>query len=105
VAGVTATGQSGVQGGVADTTGMFGEQQRQGAADAAAAMSAGMSAENDRRHHYATDILPQGTAYGDVVNLPDVPDNAVPAANSSLYPWSGLEPTPADAGLAGDYPG
>ena len=61
-----------VQGAVLDTTAMNLEQQRQGEADVAAAMHAGMAAENDRRHHYGQDILPQGAAYGDAMDLAGV---------------------------------
>ena len=73
LAGVTATGASGTQGGVFDATAAFGEQAAAGAADVAAAMSAGMTAETDRRQHYAQDVLPQGASYGDAMTLPDVP--------------------------------
>jgi hypothetical protein len=42
-------------------------------ADISAAQVAGMNVDADRRAHYAADILPQGTSYGDEMNLPPVP--------------------------------
>jgi hypothetical protein len=104
VAGMTATGQGGVQVGVFDAA---ADQQSRLAgyeADIAAAQAAGHAAELGRRDHYNRDILPQGSSYGDEMALPPVPANAVPAEASDLYPWSGMEPTPASAGLAGPYP-
>lgn len=87
------------------TTAMFGEQAAAGTADAAAAMHAGMSAETDRRAHYAADILPTGAAYGDAMDIPLVPDAATPPAMSDLYPYAGQEPTPATVGFYhGDQP-
>jgi|ERR1017187_10406853 hypothetical protein len=76
---------------------MFAEQRQQGEADCAAAMSAGMAAELDRRSGYQAQALPLGSHIGDDLVLPAVPTNAVPPAMSDLYPWSGQEPTPADA--------
>jgi hypothetical protein len=73
-------------------------------ADVRAAQAAGMSAEHDRRDHYSVDILPPGAAYGDAMDIPPVPDAAVPPAMSDLYPYSGLEPTAAEAGMSGSYP-
>jgi hypothetical protein len=75
-----------------DTTGMFGQQRQAGEADVAAAQAAGMAAELDRRAGYHEDMLPQGADYGDQLDLPVVPDNAVPAAMSGLYPYQGDEP-------------
>jgi hypothetical protein len=69
-------------------------------ADARAAMHAGQNARNDMLGHYSQDILPQGAAYGDPMALPVVPANAVPASLSDLYPYSGMEPTPATTGFA-----
>jgi hypothetical protein len=96
------------QGGVLDTIAMFGEQAAAGTADCAAAMHAGMAAEDGRRQHYGQAILPAGSSYGDAMDLPPVPDNAVPPASSDLYPWPGQEPTPAAAGTdfytTGDEP-
>jgi hypothetical protein len=80
-----------------DTTGEFQGQRVAGEADCRAAQAAGMDAEDRRRQHYGQDILPVGAAYGDAVDLPPVPDNATPPAMSDLYPWAGLEPTPAGA--------
>ena len=37
-----------------------------------------MSRRDDRRGHYGTDILPQGAAYGDDMDLPPVDSNANP---------------------------
>jgi hypothetical protein len=71
----------------------------------AAAQAAGHAADSDRRGRYEAGMLPLGTTgHGDVVTLPEVPTNAVPPASSSLYPWSGLEPTPAAVAVEG-YPG
>jgi hypothetical protein len=53
--------QAALQGGVRDLTGERLSQLAGYEADCSAAMSAGMSAEHDRRNHYATDVLPQGT--------------------------------------------
>jgi hypothetical protein len=76
-----------------------------GIGDVAAAQAAGMSAEHDRRAHYAQDVLPVGASYGDAVNLPPVPAAAVPPAMSDEYPYAGMEPTPAAAGFPGQYGG
>lgn len=92
------------QGGVFDAAATFAEQAAAGTADAAAAMHAGMSAESDRRAHYAADVLPVGANYGDAVTLPLVPDNATPAVQSYLFPFSGDEPTPAGGPFGGDEP-
>src|SRR5262245_54582942 len=92
------------QGGVRDLTGERLGQLASYEQDCAAAQSAGMAAENRRRDHYAQDVLPQGAAYGDAMALPVVPDNAVPASQSFGYPFPGLEPTEAEAGMAGPYP-
>ena len=74
LAEVTATGASGTQGGVFDATANFADQRDQGEADVRAAQAAGMTAETDRRQHYATDVLPQGAMYGDLMDLPPVPE-------------------------------
>lgn len=60
------------QGRVMPTTAMFGEQAASGEAAVAAAMSYGMSADADRRAHYAADISPLGASYGDTISLPGV---------------------------------
>jgi hypothetical protein len=73
-------------------------------ADVRAAQMAGQDARNAMLAHYSQDILPQGAAYGDLMDLPPVPANAVPSEGSDLYPFSGTEPTPAGAGMAGPYP-
>jgi hypothetical protein len=72
--------------------------------DIATAQASGMSAEHQRRGHYGQDILPQGAAYGDAMTLPPVPANAVPSEASDLYPYPGLEPTPASAGFVHPSP-
>jgi hypothetical protein len=72
-------------------------------AEASAAMAAGMNADADRRGRYAASMAPLGASAGDAMNLPPVPDNAVPPAMSDLYPFAGMEPTPAAAGW--DYTG
>jgi hypothetical protein len=94
-----------LEGGVFDAQGQQASIIAAGEADAAAAMSAGMSAEGDRRNHYETDIMPAGAAYGDAMDLPVVPPAAVPPAMSDLFPYNGAEPTPADAGFSGVYGG
>ena len=86
-----------LQGGVRDLTGERLAQLAAGEADAGAAMAAGMAAEGDRRSGYQAQALPLGSHIGDDLVLPAVPTNAVPPAMSDLYPWSGQEPTPADA--------
>ena len=74
-------------------------------AAAQAAQAAGHAAETGRRQRYEAGMLPLGsTGHGDQMNLPEVPSNAVPPADSSLYPWSGMEPAPAAAGVD-NYPG
>ena len=76
-----------------------------GEADARAAQAAGMAGDRDRRGRYAGQVLPLGGAYGDQMIIPDVPDNALPPAQSDLYPWAGEEPVPSDAPwLYGDVP-
>jgi hypothetical protein len=64
-------------------------------AEAAAAMSSGMSADADRRGRYEASMNPLGASAGDLMTLPPVPSAAVPSADSDLYPYSGDEPTPA----------
>jgi hypothetical protein len=88
----------------ADTVGQQQERLSALEADCRAAQAAGMAAETDRRHHYGQDILPLGAAYGDAMDLPPVPPNVVPAEGSDLYPWSGMEPTPAGTGFAHPTP-
>jgi hypothetical protein len=80
-----------------DTVAEFAAVQAAALAECSAAQAAGTAAENDRRAHYAADVLPLGASYGDALALPPVPDNATPPAMSDLYPWAGLEPTPAGA--------
>ena len=87
--------------GARDTTGEYQTQMAAVEADCRAAQSAGMSAENGRRDHYAAGILPVGASYGDAVDIPVVPTNALPPAQSDEYPWQGMEPTPAAAGIGG----
>jgi hypothetical protein len=82
-----------------DTTAMNAEQQRQGEADCAAAMSTGMTADLARRQHYESAMMPIGAGPTDEMALPVVPANAVPPAMSNLYPYAGMEPTPAAAGF------
>jgi hypothetical protein len=108
VAGVTPTSASGTeQGGVMPTTAMFGEQAQAGAADVRAAQASAMSAEDSRRDHYQAQQMPIGGSIGDGMTLPDVPPAAVPPAMSDQYPYAGLEPTPAGAGVSvsGTLPG
>jgi hypothetical protein len=88
------------QSGVMPTTAMLSEQMAAGEADVRAAQASAMSAEDRRRGHYQAQAMPVGGHVGDVLTLPDVPANAVPPAMSDDYPYAGLEPTPAGAGLA-----
>ena len=67
--------------------------------DITAAQHAGMGAEHDRRAGYQAQALPLGGQIGDVVDLPLVPDAATPAVQSDLYPYAGMEPTPAGVGF------
>jgi hypothetical protein len=83
--------------GVRDLTGERLAQLAAGEADIASAQASGMAAEGDRRSGYQAQALPLGSHIGDDLVLPAVPTNAVPPAMSDLYPWSGQEPTPADA--------
>jgi hypothetical protein len=84
----------------ADQGGVFGAAADQAArlsgyeSDIAAAQSAGQDARNAMLAHYSQDILPQGSSYGDPMDLPEVPAYTVPPASSSLYPFSGDEPVP-----------
>lgn len=86
------------QGGVRDLTGERLSQLGAAEADIAAAQSAGQSADAGRRLHYVASQTPLGASYGDQMDLPPVPSAAVPPAMSDLYPYSGMEPTPAAAG-------
>ena len=58
------------QGPVRDLAGERLSQLAASEQDIAAAMHSGMTAETDRRSGYAADILPIGTAYGDLMDLP-----------------------------------
>ncbi len=100
VAPPTPTAPSGPeQGGVRDLTGERLSQLAASEAECAAAQSYGMAADADRRTGYAASTASLGAA----MSLPPVPDNAVPPAMSDLYPFAGMEPTPAAAGW--DYTG
>jgi hypothetical protein len=87
------------QGGVRDLTGERLARLAAGEADIAAAQSAGMAADAGRRQHYLASQTPLGASAGDQMTLPPVPSAAVPPAMSDLYPYSGMEPTPAAAGF------
>ena len=88
--------QVGVFDATADQAGRLGGYE----ADIRAAQASGQNARNAMLAHYGQDILPIGAAYGDPMALPPVPANAVPASLSDLYPYSGMEPTPATTGFA-----
>ena len=94
--GPSPVNQVGVFDATADQAGRLGGYE----ADARAAMQAGQNARNAMLGHYQLGILPVGSAYGDAMALPPVPANAVPASLSDLYPYSGMEPTPATTGFA-----
>jgi hypothetical protein len=87
------------QGGVRDLTGERLAALAASAAECAAAQSAGMGADSDRRGRYAAAMAPLGSGPTDEMTLPVVPANAVPPAMSDLYPYAGMEPTPAAAGF------
>jgi hypothetical protein len=72
-------------GGVRDLTGERLSQLAAGEADWAAAMSAGMSADADRRAHYAAAMAPLGASATDEIALPAVPEDATSVANDFLY--------------------
>jgi hypothetical protein len=79
-----------------DTVAMNLEQQRLGTADCAAAMDAGMSADGARRQHYETDILPIGSAYGDLMPVSSPPlDPAGPLGEAE--PWGATYDPPRGA--------
>ena len=82
-----------------DVTGEWLSQLAAVEAAVSAAQSAGMAADAGRRGHYASTMSPLGASYGDAMDLPPVPSAAVPPAISDLYPYSGMEPTPAAAGF------
>jgi hypothetical protein len=88
-----------------DTVAEFAAVQADALAECSAAQAAGMDARNAMLGHYQAQALPLGSQVGDPVSLPLVPDASVPPAMSDLYPFPGLEPTEADAGMAGPYHG
>lgn len=63
----------------------YPEQMVSAEADVAAAQAAGQAAELGRRQHYAQDILPQGTSYGDAMDLPVVPEQVTSPTAGFLY--------------------
>jgi len=85
---LTPAGQGGVFDATWDQAGRLGGYE----SDIRAAQAAGMDARNVMLGHYSQDILPQGAAYGDAMNLPEVPSNSLPAASSTGY-LGGDEPT------------
>jgi hypothetical protein len=87
------------QGAVRDLTGERLELLAASEAECAAAQSYGMGADGDRRGRYEASMKPLGANAGDQMDLPPVPSAAVPPAMSDLYPYSGMEPTPAAAGF------
>jgi hypothetical protein len=108
VVGATPAFASGTaQGGVRDLTGERLSQLAASEAECASAQAFGMSADGGRREHYLTTTSPLGASAGDAMDLPPVPDNALPPAASYGYPFAGMEPTPAAAGwdYSADLPG
>jgi hypothetical protein len=95
------------QGGVRDLTGERLSQLAESEAGCAAAQAYGMTADADRRGRYAASMAPLGASAGDAMDLPPVPDNALPPAASYGYPFAGMEPTAAAAGwdYSADLPG
>jgi hypothetical protein len=82
-----------------DTTGEYQAQMSALEGDCRAAQATGQGARGAMLAHYSQAILPVGAAYGDAMALPPVPANAVPSEGSDLYPYSGMEPTPAGTGF------
>jgi hypothetical protein len=87
-----------LQGGVRDLAAERLDLLSASEAECAAAQTAGMSADSDRRGRYAASAGHHGASAGDQIALPEVPGNVVPAAESFGYPFSGMQPTPAGAG-------
>jgi hypothetical protein len=88
------TGRDGSQGGVRDLAGERLSQLDASAADAAAAMHAGMAADADRRGRYATGMSPLGASYGDALPVVEYGASGATVAGSWFDPpRSG---TPAD---------
>ena len=88
------------QGGVRDTVGEFQSKMAGDAAAAQSAMDYAMSTRDGLMAHYGAQVLPLGGQAGDAMTIPPVPDNATPPAMSDLYPYAGMEPTPASVGFA-----
>ncbi len=88
-----------VQGGVFDGVAGFASQASQGEADASAAMSAGMSADADRRGRYEATLLPAGASYGVLVQFPPGPlDPGAGVGNTA--PTGGFYDPPREYGGA-----
>jgi hypothetical protein len=76
-----------------------------GGRDPVAGSVAGAVAAADARYlQLQSDTYGQGSHIGDLMDLPVVPANAVPPSQSDLYPYAGMEPTPAGAGFEHDEP-
>jgi hypothetical protein len=73
------------QGGVRDLAGERLSQLADSAAQIAAAQSAGMNADADRRTFYEADIKPLAAGYGMEMTLPPVPEQITAPPNSNLY--------------------
>jgi hypothetical protein len=73
-------------------------------ADIRAAQATGQNARNSMLASYAADVLPVGSSYGTEMALPVVPANTVPSEASDLFPYSGMEPTPAGVGFVHPSP-
>jgi hypothetical protein len=58
---------------VRDTAGERDGRLAAGKADITTALGSAMAAEDGRRDQYGQDILPEGTSYGDAMDLPPVP--------------------------------
>jgi hypothetical protein len=76
-----------------DTQGEYAETMAAALAECQSAMSSGMSDENSRRDHYNRDIQPLSADYGDLMDLPRVPEDAsgsaTPPAGGYLFGTGG----------------
>lgn len=77
------------QGGVRDLAGERADLLAASAAECAAAQSAGMSADSDRRGRYAAAMAPLGGGAGDAMVLPEVTSDHSKHTGAALSPDSG----------------
>jgi hypothetical protein len=77
------------QGGVRDLAGERLSQLAASEAECAAAQSAGMGADGDRRGRYAASMAPLGASAGDAMVLPEVTSDHSKHTGAALSPDSG----------------